>query len=63
MHVLSIYDLDNKEALHAAMRMHMSLKKKNIQHSIVQEAVDIVGGRLSYLNKVCGLQALSGTES
>ncbi|KAJ6589826.1 hypothetical protein DFH09DRAFT_216845 [Mycena vulgaris] len=52
MHVLSIYDLDNKEALHAATRMHMSVKQKNIASSIVEEAVSIVGGRLSYLNKV-----------
>ncbi|KAJ7502952.1 hypothetical protein B0H11DRAFT_612319 [Mycena galericulata] len=52
MHVLSIYDLDNKEALHAAKRMYMSMKQKNISHSIVEEAVSIVGGRLSYLNKV-----------
>ncbi|KAJ7125093.1 hypothetical protein C8R44DRAFT_782304 [Mycena epipterygia] len=52
MHVLSIYDLDNKEAMHAATRMHMSMKKKNISPSIVEEAVAIVGGRLSYLNKV-----------
>ncbi|KAJ7686484.1 hypothetical protein B0H17DRAFT_1160607 [Mycena rosella] len=52
MHTLSIYDLDNKEALHAATRMHMSMKQKNIQSSIVDEAVSIVGGRLSYLNKV-----------
>ncbi|KAJ7782720.1 hypothetical protein B0H16DRAFT_1494100 [Mycena metata] len=52
MHVLSIYDLDNKEAMHAATRMHMSIKKKNISPSIVQEAINIVGGRLSYLNKV-----------
>ncbi|KAJ7496937.1 hypothetical protein FB451DRAFT_208088 [Mycena latifolia] len=52
MHVLSIYDLGNKEALHAATRMHMSMKRKNIPQSTVEEAVSIVGGRLSYLNKV-----------
>ncbi|KAJ7188655.1 hypothetical protein C8R46DRAFT_1205798 [Mycena filopes] len=50
--VLSIYDLDNKEAMHAATRMHMSLKKKNISPSVVQEAINLVGGRLSYINKV-----------
>ncbi|KAJ7106059.1 hypothetical protein C8R43DRAFT_1046057 [Mycena crocata] len=52
MHVLSIYDLDRNEAIHAATRMHMSMKKKNISSSTVEEAVSIVGGRLSYLNKV-----------
>ncbi|KAJ6624312.1 hypothetical protein B0H10DRAFT_2006782 [Mycena sp. CBHHK59/15] len=50
--VMSIYDLDTKEALHAATRMHMSTKRRSISPSIVEEAVSIVGGRLSYLNKV-----------
>ncbi|KAF7297999.1 hypothetical protein HMN09_01020800 [Mycena chlorophos] len=52
MHVLSIYDLNDTEALYAATRMYMSVKKANIPQSVVQEAVGIVGGRLSYLNKV-----------
>ncbi|KAJ7350473.1 hypothetical protein DFH08DRAFT_111349 [Mycena albidolilacea] len=52
MHVLSIYDLDNKEAKHAATRMAISMKKKNVSHSVIQEAIGMVGGRLSYLNKV-----------
>ncbi|KAJ7209738.1 hypothetical protein GGX14DRAFT_535039 [Mycena pura] len=50
--VLSIYDLDHKEAMHAATHMHMSVKKKNISKSMVQQAIEVVGGRLSYLNKV-----------
>ncbi|KAJ7668631.1 hypothetical protein DFH06DRAFT_203964 [Mycena polygramma] len=52
MHVLSIYDLDNREAMHAATRMHMSMKKTSIPVSVVKQAVELVGGRLSYLNKV-----------
>ncbi|KAF7351153.1 hypothetical protein MSAN_01678000 [Mycena sanguinolenta] len=52
MHVLSIYDLDHKEAMHAANRMAMSMKKKNISQPIIEEAIGMVGGRLSYLNKV-----------
>ncbi|KAJ7818182.1 hypothetical protein B0H14DRAFT_3089561 [Mycena olivaceomarginata] len=52
MHVLSIYDLDNKEAKHAATRMAISMKKKNVSQSAIQEAIGMVGGRLSYLNKV-----------
>ncbi|KAJ6497700.1 hypothetical protein C8R45DRAFT_983901 [Mycena sanguinolenta] len=52
MHVLSIYDLDYKEATHAANRMAMSMKKKNISQFIIEEVIGIVGGRLSYLNKV-----------
>ncbi|KAF7324326.1 hypothetical protein MVEN_02649300 [Mycena venus] len=50
--VLSIYDLDNKEAMHATTRMALSMKKKNISSSVIQEAIGMVGGRLSYLNKV-----------
>ncbi|KAF7362225.1 hypothetical protein MVEN_00568700 [Mycena venus] len=52
MQVLSIYDLDNKEAMHATTRMALSMKKKNISSSVIQEAIGMVGGRLSYLNKV-----------
>ncbi|KAJ6593510.1 hypothetical protein B0H19DRAFT_1205053 [Mycena capillaripes] len=52
MHVLSIYDLDNNEAMHAATRMYMSMKKKAIATSVIQEAIGLVGGRLSYINKV-----------
>ncbi|KAJ7099594.1 hypothetical protein B0H15DRAFT_920319 [Mycena belliarum] len=51
-YVLSIYDLDDKEAIHAANRMHMSLKRTTPPSSIVEEAISIVGGRLAYLNKV-----------
>ncbi|KAJ7772141.1 hypothetical protein DFH07DRAFT_803875 [Mycena maculata] len=52
MHVMSVYDLNNKEALHAATRMHMSVKQRNATQSTVAEAVSIVGGRLAYLNRV-----------
>ncbi|KAJ7287228.1 hypothetical protein C8J57DRAFT_579886 [Mycena rebaudengoi] len=52
MHVMSIYDLDTKEALHAATRMHINTKRKNVDPEAVMGAVSIVGGRLSYLNKV-----------
>ncbi|KAF7315154.1 hypothetical protein MIND_00029800 [Mycena indigotica] len=53
MHVLSIYDLNNHESIHAATRMFMNVNKtKKADQSIIQQAIDIVGGRLSYLNKV-----------
>ncbi|KAJ7928435.1 hypothetical protein B0H13DRAFT_982567 [Mycena leptocephala] len=52
MHVLSIYDLDYREAMHATMGMHMSMQKKTIPTSVLREAIGMVGGRLSYLNKV-----------
>ncbi|KAJ7244139.1 hypothetical protein B0H12DRAFT_1203639 [Mycena haematopus] len=52
MHVLSIYDLDDKEAMQAAQRMAVSMNKKNISQHVIAEAIGMVGGRLSYLNKV-----------
>ncbi|SJK97828.1 uncharacterized protein ARMOST_01083 [Armillaria ostoyae] len=51
MHVLSIYDLGMKEALHACTRMRIDLGQK-VKGQVVQDAVSIVGGRLSYLNKI-----------
>ncbi|KAJ3936992.1 MAG: hypothetical protein NXY57DRAFT_983294 [Lentinula lateritia] len=54
MHVLSISDLDTREALHACTRMRANVKNKieHHDHDQIKEAVSIVGGRLSYLNKV-----------
>ncbi len=40
-----------KEALHASTRMRIDLGQK-VKSQAVQDAVSIVGGRLSYLNKV-----------
>lgn len=52
--VLSISDLDTREALHACTRMRANVKNKieHHDHDQIKEAVSIVGGRLSYLNKV-----------
>ncbi|KAJ3737491.1 hypothetical protein DFJ43DRAFT_1128676 [Lentinula guzmanii] len=54
MHVFSISDLDTREALHACIRMRANVKKQieHHDHDQIKEAVSIVGGRLSYLNKV-----------
>ncbi|KAJ3784891.1 hypothetical protein GGU10DRAFT_387938 [Lentinula aff. detonsa] len=54
MHVFSISDLDTREALHACTRMRANVKKQieHHDHDQIKEAVSIVGGRLSYLNKV-----------
>ena len=50
--MLSVYDLDNKEAVQASMNMrrHSTREKENVE--TVREAVSIVGGRLSYLSRV-----------
>lgn len=53
--VLSIYDLDTNEATHACGRM-----RKNAKKSQVERTVGMIGGRLSYLNRV---RNVSGTPS
>ncbi|KAF9653607.1 hypothetical protein BDM02DRAFT_3153063 [Thelephora ganbajun] len=52
MHVLSIYDLDNKEAIQASMHMRCISNHEKETIETVREAVSIVGGRLSYLSRV-----------
>ena len=51
--VLSIYDLNKAESIHALTRMRKSVREqqKGTRENIM-EAVSIVGGRLLYLNKV-----------
>ena len=55
LQVVSVYDLDKKEAIHATnrMRRESSASKygKNSQ-SDIREAVSVLGGRLAYLSKV-----------
>ena len=50
--MLSVYDLDNREAIQASanMRRHSTREMESIK--TVREAVSIVGGRLSYLSRV-----------
>lgn len=52
MHVLSIYDLDNSEAIQASINIRLNSERKKENIDTVREAVSIVGGRLSYLNRV-----------
>jgi hypothetical protein len=52
MHVLSVYDLDNKEAIQASMNMRRNSNRGKETVETIQEAVSIVGGRLSYLSRV-----------
>ena len=51
MHVLSISDLKHREALAAMRRIRMNAGK-TVNNSIIEQVVSIVGGRLSYINKV-----------
>ena len=52
MHVFSVYDLDNKEAIQASINMRHSSGREKERIETVREAVSIVGGRLSYLSRV-----------
>src|SRR5579872_1002580 len=56
MHVLSVYDLDHQEAIRASIRMRHSSKRGKESIETIREAVSIVGGRLSYLNRVSKAQ-------
>ena len=50
--MVSVYDLDNKEAIQASMNMRRSSNYAKESIETVREAVSIVGGRLSYLSRV-----------
>ena len=52
MHVFSVYDLDNREAVQASINMRRSSGREKERIETVREAVSIVGGRLSYLSRV-----------
>lgn len=52
MRVLSIYDLDNKEAIQTSINMRRGSPREKETIETVREAVSIVGGRLSHLSMV-----------
>ena len=52
MHVLSVYDLDNKEAIQVSLNMRRNSGRGKETIETIRKAVSIVGGRLSYLSRV-----------
>ena len=52
MHVVSVYDLPNKDAFSAAKRMRMHARRAKASDDAFREVVGLVGGRLTYLGKV-----------
>ena len=52
MHTLTIYDLNTEEATTACQRMRRFTTLPTVPKSVVEEATSIVGGRLSYLNRI-----------
>lgn len=49
---MSIYDLNNSEARQAARSLRMSIGQPPVEPETAKEVVGILGGRLSYLNRV-----------
>ena len=60
MHVLSVYDLDNEEAVIASVNIRRSSKRGKETLEAIREAVSIVGGRLSYLSRVSKARDMLG---
>ncbi|KAJ3511775.1 hypothetical protein NLJ89_g3900 [Agrocybe chaxingu] len=52
MHVISIYDLDPRESARATKRIRRSAGRPAAEPEAAKEALSLIGGRLSYLNKV-----------
>ena len=50
--VVSVPDLNAKQALRAAVQMRRASHRSNEPEEAYTKVVDIVGGRLAYLNKV-----------
>lgn len=50
--VISVSDLDTREALHAATRIRRRTGRAPAEPEEFKSVVSLVGGRLSYLNKV-----------
>ncbi|KAI0262547.1 hypothetical protein BC834DRAFT_890694 [Gloeopeniophorella convolvens] len=60
MHVLTIYDLDVKEADNACQRMRHYTALPNPPPEALAEATSIVGGRLAYLNRISRARDMVG---
>ena len=56
--MLSIYDLNNEEAIRASVNMRRDSNPGEETISTIREAVSIVGGRLSYLSMVSKAQSM-----
>lgn len=50
--MLSVYDLDNREAVQASINMRRSSNRGKETIETIRRGVSIVGGRLSYLSRV-----------
>ncbi|KAJ2922672.1 hypothetical protein H1R20_g14415, partial [Candolleomyces eurysporus] len=51
MHVISVADLEQSEAMRALTRMRRDASRNSASPEEIRSIVDVVGGRLSYLNR------------
>ncbi|KAK7045529.1 hypothetical protein VNI00_007361 [Paramarasmius palmivorus] len=63
MHVVSIFDLSGVDAAKALTTMRTETKPGMIDASEVKEAVSIIGGRMSYLNKLSRSRSMKDTAN
>lgn len=50
--VISVYDLDPEESFHAVVRFRKGVGRQLPGRDDLKESMSLVGGRLSYLNKI-----------
>jgi len=60
MQVLSVTDLNHSEATHALLRLRRDANKPSVSQDTIDDVVSIVGGRLSYLNRVARAKDMKG---
>ncbi|KAI0827927.1 hypothetical protein BC628DRAFT_1409461 [Trametes gibbosa] len=51
--VVSVYDLSAQDAQTAARRMRLNARRQKVDPDVLTEVVKTVGGRLTYLGRVC----------
>ena len=49
---VSMYDLSHSEAVDALCRLRMNVSRSSVEPKLLEDIVQTVGGRLSYLNRV-----------
>ncbi|KAJ4125499.1 hypothetical protein NW768_009120 [Fusarium equiseti] len=61
MEVLPVTDLPKQQAISALQRYRQKYWKENVEHGLLEEVYDRVGGRLSFLNRVAKSRDMLGT--
>jgi len=61
MEVIPVMDLPKQQALSALQKYRHRYFKEDVEHSLLEEIYDMVGGRLSFLNRVAKSKDMLGT--